>query len=499
MAEALLELKNICKQFDGNAALSNASFCLYPGEVHALVGENGAGKSTLMNILAGICKRDSGEIFMDGQPVEIESVKQAQSLGIASILQNYDLFEQLDIAENLFINQEPVKKLGPVKMIDWNEAYKRAQEVLKYLNINIDPRTPVSALSPGVQKFVEIARTIVYKCRIIIMDEPTNALTEQEVDFLFDIINNLKAKGVSIIYISHRLTEVWRIADRITILRDGSNVETVTRDNFDSNRIVKMIVGEKIRDRYPKLDIKPGKELFIVKNLSSEKLIRDISFSIRKGEILGVTGLKGSGKSELGRVLFGAEPAASGNIYVNGRKVEIKNTEDAANSGICYVPANRIDEGLVYKATVSDNIVITRLQNIVRRFLLSAKLKSQDAVKYVKMMGIKPDNIYEDIKNLSGGNQKKVILAKWLFNNSRVLILNEPTSSIDVSSKIDIYNILNKLLMSGSSIMLISSEIPELIGMCDRILVMYRGRVVKELARGEATQEQILYYASGGQ
>lgn len=497
MAEALLEMKDICKHFYGNNSLINANFCLYPGEVHALVGENGAGKSTLMNILAGVCKKDSGEIILDGMSVEIENAKQAQMLGIASIFQNYDLFDELDIAENLFLNQEPTKNIGPIKLINWIEVYDRTKEVLKYLNINIDPKTPVKALSPGTHKFIEIARTIVYKCRIIIMDEPTNALTEQEVEFLFEIIKSLKAKGVSIIYISHRLNEIWKIADKVTVLRDGSNIGTIKREEFDSNRIVKMIVGEKIKDRYPKLNVNLGKEILIVKNLSSEKLIKDISLSIRKGEILGVTGLKGSGKTELARVLFGIERIASGNIYIKGKKVNIKNSEDASRSGLCYVPSNIIDEGLVYKASVSDNIVITKLESIVNRFLISTKLKSADSLKYVNMMGVKLNNINEDIKNLSGGNQKKVILAKWLFNNSQVLILNEPASSIDVSSKIDMYNIMNKLLMSGSAIMLISSEIPELLGMCDRILVMYHGKVVKELLREEASQEQILYYASG--
>lgn len=499
MPEMLLEMKNINKQFDGNFVLKDASFSLYSGEVHALVGENGAGKSTLMNILAGIYPKDSGEITLDGSTVEIENAKHAQKLGIGLIFQNYDLFDDLDIAENIFINQEPTVNLGPLRFINWRMVYRKTNEILRYLNINVDARTPVKALSTGSQKFIEIARTIVNKCRIIIMDEPTAALTEQDVSFLFEIIRHLKSMGVSVIYISHRLNEIRNIADRITVLRDGRTVSTIEKEDYDSDKLLKMIIGDEIKDRYPKLDVNIGKDVLIVKNLSNEKLLKDISFSLRKGEILGITGLKGSGKTTLAKVLFGAKPRTSGSVYIRGRKVDIKNTEEAAANGLCYVPQNRIEEGLAYEASVADNIVVTNLKSIIGKIWLSSGLKRMEAEKYVKMVGIKVSNIDDRIKNLSGGNQKKVILAKWLFKNSKILILNEPTSSIDVSSKVDIYNILNELVMSGSSIILISSEIPEILGMCDRILVMYHGRVVKELMRGEATQEKILYYASGGQ
>lgn len=498
MPDTLLEMKHIKKQFDGNYVLKDASFCLYPGEVHALVGENGAGKSTLMNILAGVCTKDSGDIILNRLPIEIENAKHAQKLGIGAIFQNYDLFYDMDIAENIFINQEPTRKIGFLKFINWSMVYKRTKEILDYLNIEVDPRTPVKALSAGRQKFIEIARTIVDKCRIIIMDEPTAALTEQEVEFLFEIIGNLKSMGVSVIYISHRLSEVRRIADRITVLRDGRTVSTISKEENDSNKLINMIVGDEIKDRYPKLSVKIEKDILIVKNLSNKTLLKDISFSLRKGEILGITGLKGSGKTTLAKVLFGAEPMVTGSIYIKGRKAVIKNTEDAVKNGLCYVPPNRIDEGLASKASVSDNIVITNLKNLVKRFTVSFKLKRMESEKYVKMIGIKLNDVDESIKNLSSGNQKKVILAKWLFRNVSILILNEPTSSIDISSKVDIYNILNELVMSGAAIIMISSEIPELLGMCDRILVMHHGTIVKEFDRGEATQEKIIYYASGG-
>lgn len=499
MPKMLLEMKGISKQFDGNFVLKDVNFDLYSGEVHALVGENGAGKSTLMNILAGIYPMDSGKILIDGDKVEIDNAKTAQRLGIGAIFQNYDLFYNMDIGENIFINQEPMVHFGPFKFINWRMVYKRTKEILRYLKIDFDPRTPVKALSTGNQKFIEIARAIVNKCKIIIMDEPTAALNEQDVEFLFGIINHLKSSGVAVIYISHRLDEVRHIADRITVLRDSCTVTTITRDEYDSNKLVRMIIGDEIKDRYPKLDVEIGKDALIVKNLCNDTLLKDVSFFVRKGEILGITGLKGAGKTTLAKVLFGAQSKTSGSIYINGRKVEVKNTEDAVKNGLCYIPASRIEEGLVYEGSIADNIVIANLKSIVKRIILSTKLKLHESEKYVKMVGVKSNAVYEKVKNLSGGNQKKVILARWLFRNSKILILNEPTSSIDISSKVDIYNILNKLAMSGTSIILISSEIPEILGMCDRILVMYRGRIVKELERGETTQEQILYYSSGGQ
>lgn len=379
MPEMLLEMKNISKQFDGNFVLEDACFCLYPGEVHALVGENGAGKSTLMNILAGIYPMDSGEIIIDGNKVEIDSAKTAHRLGISSIFQNYDLFDNMNIGENIFINQEPVVRFGPFKWINWKMLYKRTESILRYLKMDFDPRTPVKALNAGNQKFVEIARAIVNECKILIMDEATAALNEQDVEFLFGIINHLKESGVSVIYITHRLDEVRHVADRITVLRDGRTVTTITKDEYDLNKLVKLIIGDNIKDRYPKLDVKIGRDALIVKNLSNGTILKDISFFVRKGEILGIAGLKGSGKTKLAKVLFGAESKTSGNIYINGRLVEVKNTEDAVKNGLCYIPASVIDEGLVNEASIADNIVTTNLESIVKRIILSTKLKLRNA------------------------------------------------------------------------------------------------------------------------
>lgn len=330
------------------------------------------------------------------------------------------------------------------------------------------------------------------------MDELTVDLTESEIEFLHKIIRNLKSQGISVIYISHKLNEVLQIADRITVLRDGTNVATVDKEKFDSSSLVNMMVGDKVKDRYPKLDVKIGKDILIVKNVSTQNLLKDISFSLREGEILGIFGLKGSGKSALAKVLFGAENMKSGKIYLNGRKIKIKNTVDAVKNDISYMPLNRLDVRQISNASIADNIVITNMEDIIRTFFLSHGLKRSRAESYIKMLGIRPSNIYEIIKNLSGGNQKKVIFAKWLFRKSKILILNEPTSSIDVVSKVDIYNILNELVMSGVSIILISSEIPELIGICDRIFIMHKGELVKEFYKGEATEELILRYASVG-
>jgi ribose transport system ATP-binding protein len=497
MPDLLLEMKNIHKQFDGNYVLKGANFTLYKGEVHAVVGENGAGKSTLMNILAGIYPMDSGEIVVEGKEVRIENAKHAQKLGIGTIFQNFNLFYDMNIAENIFLNQEPAINLGFCKIINWRKAYKKSREVLDYLNIKIDPTLPVRSLDYGSQKMVEIARTIVSKSRLIIMDEPTAALTEKEVEFLFEIINNLKQMDVSVIYISHRLEEITHIADRITIMRDGKDVGTINKQEIDLFRLTKMIIGDGIKDRYPKLNLKTGKDLMIVNKLCSTKKLQNISFSVRRGEILGIAGLKGAGKSTLCKALFGVEPITSGNIYINGRKVEIKSVNDAVKNGICYVTPNRMEEGLIAQMDAYNNITSTNLRRISKWGLIRENIKTSEAKKYIDMLGIKIKQPFCNVEYLSGGAQKKVILAKWLFNNSKVLILNEPTSSIDVSSKVDVYNILNELVRSGAALIFVSSEIPELLGMCDRILIMYKGRIVKELDRSEASREKILYYASG--
>lgn len=497
MPELLLEMNNIRKQFDGNYVLDGACLNLRGGEVHALVGENGAGKSTLMNILAGIYSKDDGEIILEGKTIELDNAKQAQRLGIGAIFQNTGLFHEMNVAENIFLNQEPILKLGFFKLVNWSLVYKKTREILDYLNLPIDPKTPAKALSPSTQMFIQIARTIVNQSRIIIMDETTAAFSEQEIEFFYQIVRHLKSFGVGVIYISHRLEELSHIADRITVLRDGRSVATIGKEAFDSNRLRKMIVGDEIKDRYPKLKVAIGKEILIVKGIGDGKSLRDISFSVKKGEILGIAGLKGSGKTTLAKLLFGAEPMVSGCIYLKGKKIRIRNTADAARNGICYVPHNRREEGLAFEADIGDNIAIANLAGVVKNRRLSAKLKRREAEKYIKMLGIKPVDPREKVKNLSGGNQKKVILAKWLFRNSKILILNEPTNGIDISSKVDVYNILNELVMSGASLIWISAEIQELLGMCDRILVMSRGRIVKELYRNEATQGQILYYASG--
>ncbi|MGI6777362.1 MAG: sugar ABC transporter ATP-binding protein [Acetivibrionales bacterium] len=329
------------------------------------------------------------------------------------------------------------------------------------------------------------------------MDEPTAALTEKEVEFLFEIINNLKQMDVSVIYISHRLEEITHIADRITIMRDGKDVGTINKQEIDLFRLTKMIIGDGIKDRYPKLNLKTGKDLMIVNKLCSTKKLQNISFSVRRGEILGIAGLKGAGKSTLCKALFGVEPITSGNIYINGRKVEIKSVNDAVKNGICYVTPNRMEEGLIAQMDAYNNITSTNLRRISKWGLIRENIKTSEAKKYIDMLGIKIKQPFCNVEYLSGGAQKKVILAKWLFNNSKVLILNEPTSSIDVSSKVDVYNILNELVRSGAALIFVSSEIPELLGMCDRILIMYKGRIVKELDRSEASREKILYYASG--
>ncbi|MCM8710010.1 sugar ABC transporter ATP-binding protein [Clostridium sp. SYSU_GA19001] len=497
MKELLLQMNNIHKQFNGNLVLNGANFSLYKGEVHALVGENGSGKSTLINILAGIYSMDEGEIILDGKSVSIRNPKQAENLGIGTVFQDYRLFDNMTVAENIFAGHEPTINLGFTKIISWRKLYKQTVKLLNELNVKVNPKVYVSNLDFGKKKMIEVARAISNNSKIIIMDEPTAALNALEIESLTKVIMDLKASGVSIIYISHQINEIKNIADRVTVLKDGKTSSISNKNEISSNKIIKMIAGEEIKDRYPKLEVKLGKEVLIVKDLSVDDKLKDVSFSLKKGEILGITGLRGSGKTALANVLFGIETKTKGIIYVKGKKFEPKGTEDSVKNGICYVNSNKDGEGLISQMSVSNNIISSNVEGLSGYFYINEKVKNENALKYIKMLGIKVNKPQDKVKYLSGGTKKKVLLAKWLFKSSKILILNNPTSGIDVSSKVDVYNILNEVVRSGASVIYISSDISELLGMCDRIMVMRRGTIVKEMKKGEANKEKILYYASG--
>jgi ribose transport system ATP-binding protein len=492
-----LEMKRISKLFNDNVVLHNVDFYADKGKVHALIGENGAGKTTLMKILAGLYTPDSGEVFINGSKVHINSPKQAQELGISMIYQEIRLFPDLNIAENIFIRREPIKDLKWIRFIDWDKAYKETRRYLDYFGLNINPRTQINTLTMGQQKFVEIIKALSQNSSIMIMDEPTAALTEQEIDVLFKVIGDLKKLGVTVIYISHRIEEIKRIADMATVIRDGEIVQTCSVDEVDIKGIIRVMAGKEVEDRYPKLKVKTGKELLRVEKLGFNGIIRDISFNVRRGEILGITGLSGSGRRTLAKVLFGINSPFEGQIFLNGKLFKTMTPNTAIENGLCYVTGVGTEEGLINRSPISTNITITNLKRISNLGFIDKSTEfhlSKDLIDRLEVGACEK----EIVDNLSGGEQKKIIFAKWLFASAKVLIIEEPTAGIDISSKVDIYNIINELVLSGASVIMISSDLQEVMGMCDRIIVMFNGEIPKIFSREEASQEKILYYASGG-
>lgn len=492
-----LEMRKITKSFSDNKVLNNIDFYAEKGQVHALIGENGAGKSTLMKILAGLFMPDAGEILIDGKQVSIANPKLSQELGISMIHQDIKLFPDLNITENIFVRREPIKRLKWFRFIDWDKAYRETYRYLDAFGLKINPHSLVKTLSTGQQKFIEIIKALSQNSGIMIMDEPTAALTENEIAMLFKVIREVKKMGVAVIYISHRLEEIKQIADMVTVIRDGELIQTSSIDDIDIDSIIRVMAGKEVDDRYPKLKVKQGKELLNVENLSYDGLIRNISFQVKKGEILGITGLSGSGRRTLAKVLFGINSPFEGRITINGKPFKTISPSIAKRNGLCYLSAVRTDEGLISNASITKNITITNLKRVSTMGFIKPGSESEYADDYIERLEIKADG-REIIDNLSGGKQKKVIFAKWLFTNAKILIIEEPTAGIDIGSKVDIYNIINELVLSGAAVILISSDLSEVMGMCDRILVMFNGEIRKSFNKGEASQEKILYYASGG-
>lgn len=494
---SFLEMRKITKLFNDNVVLNNIDFFADKGQVHALIGENGAGKSTLMKVLAGLYTPDSGEIFIDGRQVSINNPKQAQELGISMIYQEIRLFPDLNITENVFIRREPIKNLKWVRLIDWDKAYKETRKYLDYFGLKLNPRKLVNTLSMGQQKFVEIIRALSQNANIIIMDEPTAALTEHEIESLFKVIREIKKLGVTIIYISHRLEEIKKIADIVTVIRDGEVIKTCNIEEVDINEIVKVMVGKDLEDRYPKLKVKIGREQLRIENLGFNGRIRDINFDVKKGEILGITGLSGSGRRTLAKVLFGIDGPYEGQICINGKAFKSMTPHIAKMNGLCFVTGKGTEEGLIFNTSITENITLANLERVSKMGFINKAIEAGSAKDLIERLEITADE-KEIVNNLSGGKQKKVIFAKWLFTNAKILIIDEPTAGIDIGSKVDIYNIINELVLSGASVIMISSDLSEIMGMCDRIIVMYNGEIRKMLNKGEASQEKILYYASGG-
>lgn len=500
MSDNILEMKNITKTFPGVKALDNVSFTVREGEIHALVGENGAGKSTLMKVLSGVYPHGTyeGDIIFRGRVCRFKDIKSSESLGIVIIHQELALIPYLSISENIFLGNERAKK----GIIDWNDTITRTGELLKKVGLGESPRTLVSNLGIGKQQLVEIAKSLSKKVRLLILDEPTAALNDDDSENLLKLLLDFKKRGIASVLISHKLNEVSRVADSITILRDGAAIETLAsgRDDITEDRIIKGMVGRDLVNRFPARSPRIGGTLLEVKDwnvhhpLQERKVIDSVSLNIRKGEIVGIAGLMGAGRTELAMSIFGRSYGRriSGRLMMNGAEVELSNAGRAIEAGIAYVTEDRKNYGLNLIDSIKRNITIASLKKISRNSIVDDNQEIFEAEKYRKKLNIKCSDILQKALNLSGGNQQKVVLSKWIFAGPKLLIMDEPTRGIDVGAKYEIYTIINRLASEGKGILLISSEMPELLGMCDRIYVMSEGRVTGELSSEEATQEKIM-------
>lgn len=496
--EYILEMHNIRKEFPGVVALKNVNFNLKAGEIHALLGENGAGKSTLIKIITGAYKNDAGEIRLYGDIVKMDSPIHAQDLGISAVYQEFNLIPYLDAAQNIYLRKQPLTgKI--IKFLDYKTMYKKSVDLLHELGVDIDVKIPVKRLSVAYQQMVEIAKALAWDAKIIIFDEPTAVITEEESQKLFKVMYKLKEKGVAIIYISHRLEEIKQIGDRATILRDGEFIETMDLHEEATNidAIIRKMVGRDLVEKFPKYKVPLGEEVLRVENITVDKKFQDISFSLRKGEILGITGLVGAGRTEIVKSIFGDLRLSSGEIYIENKKVVIKTPLDAIKLGISLVPEDRKNEGLIQILSIEDNMIIANQSKFLNGILFSNKKIKMTCNDMVKRMRIVTSGLDKQVKYLSGGNQQKVVLAKWLISNSKIVIFDEPTRGIDVGAKVEVYQLMNELVKSGVGIIMISSELPEALGMSDRLIVIYEGKKTAELDIKEATQERILKYATG--
>lgn len=492
----MLKMTKITKSFPGVKALENVNLTAYGGEITALMGENGAGKSTLMKILSGVYKKDSGAIEIDGEEVEIAGIKEAEALGVTIIHQELSVLPNLTIAENIFLGNEKTNKF--TGRIEKKLLYERSKMFLNQIGCKINPSTLVKNISVGEKQMIEIAKALTKNSKIIIMDEPTTALTDVETKKLFEVIKSLKDKGIAVIYISHRMEEIFAICDKVVVLRDGKYVGEERVKDIDNDKLINMMVGRNIEEQFPYKEYKKGQVLLEVKNLNYGNIVKDASLEVKAGEILGVAGLMGSGRTELAKTIFGEYKATSGEIYVEGKKIKINFTKDAISNGICYLSEDRKKEGLVLGMSVARNMTLSNIEKYENKFKrIDQNAESKDVEEYIKKLKVKTPSSAQLIKNLSGGNQQKVILAKWLLVSPKILIVDEPTRGIDVGAKKEIYELLNELKSMGKAIIMISSDLPEVLGISDRIIVMSEGKISGELAREDANQESVMKLAVG--
>lgn len=496
MTSTLLEMKGISKSFPGVKVLEQVDFTLHRGEVHALMGENGAGKSTLMKILGGIYTKDSGSTTVNGNVYDIASPSMAQNLGIVIIHQELNMVPHLTVMENIFLGREFT--YGKSKLINWRRMRQESHRYLSQLGLNIDPGTLVNELSVGQQQMVEIAKALSMKAEILVLDEPTAALTDREIEALFLVIASLKEKGVGMIYISHRMEEIFRICDQVTVMRDGHYIGTEYIANTTMDHLVKMMVGREIKDRFPKVKVTLGEEKLTVNGLTQKGKLHDISLSVRAGEIVGIAGLMGAGRTELAKALFGVTLIDRGTISINGKPVSIHKPIDAIHAGIGLITEDRKDEGLLLPLSVNDNLALPNLKILSSFGFMNRSKERELSDSMIKKLLIKTPNSEQKVGSLSGGNQQKVVIGKWLATNPQVLILDEPTRGVDIGAKKEIYDLMNELVSQGVAILMISSELPEVLGMSDRILVMHEGKISGEFTQEDASQEKIMLSATGG-
>jgi rhamnose transport system ATP-binding protein len=488
-----IELNGISKRFAATQALDDVSLDLLPGEVHALVGENGAGKSTLVKILAGVHQPDSGTIRLDGEATQIQGPAHARSLGIAVVHQEPRLFPDLTVAENVFIGHAPSGRLGT---IDWGGMRRAAEALFKQLDVHFDVGAPVRGLSMADQQLIEIAKSLSVDARVLILDEPTASLSAHEVDRLFTIVRRLRDRGVSVLFVSHRLDEVFDLCDRATVFRDGRHVITTATSELTTADLVRHMVGRTV-SLFPKVDTPIGDVLLEVNDLTRVGVFRDVSFSVRAGEIVGFAGLVGAGRTEVARVLFGIDRRDAGDLRLGDTPVDFASPSAAMHAGIAYLPEDRHQEGLVLDFTIAQNVTLPILQRLFPRFLIKAAAERKVARDYTEQFNVRMTGVDQLVGALSGGNQQKVVLAKWLASKPKILILDEPTRGIDIGAKVEVHRIISELAASGLGIVLISSDLPEVLAMSDRIIVLHEGRITAEIPRDRATEERVMFAATG--
>ncbi len=491
-----IEMKGINKAFGGNPVLQNAGFVLADGEIHALMGENGAGKSTLMKILTGVYTRDAGTVTVNGKEVVYNNAQEAEKEGIVFIHQELNVLFDLTVEENMFLGKEIHNRFG---VCNKKAMQKEVRRILDVLGVNIKPEAKMDTLSVGQQQMIEIAKALMVDAKVIIMDEPTAALSQSETVTLFKVVRSLKQKGVSIVYISHRMEEIFELCDRITILRDGEYVGTKNIPETNMDEIVKMMIGREIGERYPERNTKLGDVVFEVKNLNCPGTFKNVNFNVRAGEVLGVAGLMGAGRTEIMQSIFGNMPHVTGQIFMNGQEIQNKNPWDAMDNGIGFITEDRKIEGLMLEKSIMENISIANLGRISQKGVLNKKREQEMTQQSIEDLHIKCTGAQHACGNLSGGNQQKVVFAKWIFTEPKLLILDEPTRGVDIGAKKEIYSIINKLADKGVAIIMVSSELPEILGMSDRIMVVHEGKIGGFIDKNEANQENIMILATGGE